>query len=207
MKIITFRQNEAEENSYLLIDREQALVIDPGFNGEAIEQELQRSHLMLEKVLLTHGHFDHIRDLQLLGKNRSFPVCIHPSDQMFLSDNQLNYSSAFQSTFILPDTIRVVAVSDHGKIAFGQTLIELHHTPGHTAGSACYSMNHSLFTGDTLFVDSIGRTDLATGNRRQMACSLKLFPARFSREMRVYPGHGEPGILKDILLHNPFLSQ
>lgn len=206
MKIVTYQKNIAEQNSYLLVERGRAWVIDPGFNGEAIEKDLTQHGWILEKVLLTHGHYDHIRDLQLLAKNRSLIVAIHRLDEAFLKDDKLNYAQAFGATFRLPGTCELQVLEDMDRLSFGNQSFCLHHTPGHTAGSSCYESGLTLFTGDTLFTDSVGRTDLSTGNARQLAQSLKRIRDGFSREIRVMPGHGEAGILKDILKNNAFLA-
>lgn len=205
MKIKIYHNNLAEQNSYLLIERNKACVIDLGFNGEAIANDLDDHGWELDTVLLTHGHYDHIRDIQYLAKTRSFLVVIHRLDKAFLSDDKLNYSQAFGAAFHLPESLLIKTLKDGERIAFGGHEIRLHHTPGHTAGSACYQMEQALFTGDTLFADSVGRTDLATGNTRELYQSLRYLRDHFSREIRIYPGHGNTALLKDLINHHPFL--
>jgi len=206
MRIITFSDNMADQNSYLLIDKTEAVLIDPGFNGEKILQYLKESGSMLKKVLLTHGHFDHIRDTLFLRKHLDFTIYIHQNDYSFLYDEQKNYAKSFHSHFLLDRTYEVTKVNEGDQIPFGSSFVTVYHTPGHTAGSASYGMNKWLATGDILFVDSVGRTDLVTGSQKMLYESLRKIKNSFSKETEILPGHGPKAKLAEIIKVNPFLN-
>ncbi|MBN2504066.1 MAG: MBL fold metallo-hydrolase [Bacilli bacterium] len=204
IKIKIFYDNIAGQNSYLIISKESALLIDPGFNGEAVHDFLEQNKLILDKVLLTHGHFDHVRDILFLRKHYDFPIFVHEKDKEFLYDERHNYARAFHSHFVLDKDAKVVGLKDGETVPFGdQGLITL-HTPGHTGGSACYKLGNLLFSGDTLFKDSVGRTDLSTGSQNDMHRSVSVIFRKCSLQTKVYPGHGESAELKQIKLDNPF---
>ncbi len=204
LKIKAFNDNIASENSYLLVSGNESLVIDPGFNGEAIQEDLKNKGLKLGHVFLTHGHFDHIRDILLLRKYHVFAVHVHEKDKPMLYEETLNYARAFRSHFRLDEEQKVVLLDEHTRFPFGSGFIETIHTPGHTAGSVTFRIGNFLFTGDTLFSDGIGRTDLASGNQVALDRSLRKILAGCSSEMVVYPGHGEKSDLKTIRRENPF---
>lgn len=192
MKILTFNDNVASQNSYLIIEKEEAIVIDPGFNGESIQNTMERLHLLLKACVLTHGHFDHIRDIKILQEKNSFPVYIHESEKLFLSDSSLNYSSAFGSHFSLKKNAEIITFKHLEELVFNQIKLMVHHTPGHTRGSSCFLIGRALFTGDTLFSDGFGRTDLASGSSKLIYQSLKYIYSHFSNDTTCYCGHGTP---------------
>jgi len=182
---------EFSENSYLLRYQSDVLIIDPGFNGEAIESYLQEKGYQVAMVLLTHGHYDHMRDLRILQKTRTFPLYIHEADAHLLRNEEQNGSKYFRSSFRIRENQEIRIVRDGDAIPFGPASIRVIHTPGHTAGSVCYGTQDALFSGDTLFHGDLGRTDLDTGSPRQMAESVRKLFAAVSDRVVVYPGHEE----------------
>ncbi|MDD3842613.1 MAG: MBL fold metallo-hydrolase [Candidatus Izemoplasmatales bacterium] len=207
MKPISFHDNIANQNSYLLTYKNTAVVIDPGFNGEAILKTLTEKQLKLEKVLITHGHYDHLRDVRLLAASQDFLLIIHEDDFPNLSDSSLNYSHSFNGTFQIKQNLRVLQVKDLDQIAFGNGYLSVIHTPGHTLGSVCYLWNGILFSGDTLFSGDAGRTDLAKGSAKMMRASLIKIFTTLSNETIVYPGHEELTSLGAERGHYLFLSK
>lgn len=195
----------ADQNSYLLIDKAEAVLIDPGFNGEKIRQYLLETGAVLKKVLLTHGHFDHIRDILYLQKNMDFSIYIHRLDYDFLYDENKNFARSFHSRFVLAKSATVIKVDEGDLIPLGTSFLHVYHTPGHTAGSTSYGMQKWLATGDTLFIDSVGRTDLATGSEKMLFESIKKIKNNFSKETEILPGHGPKCKLSEIIKVNPFL--
>lgn len=191
-------------NSYILAKDNKALIIDPGFNGKKIIEHCQNHHLEIEKVILTHGHYDHIRDLKMII-NDDIIIYIHEAEKDFLFNPNLNLSNLFKDDFVLNKDIRLELVQDASNIELQKEQLKIIHLPGHTKGSIGIIYNQHFFSGDTLFYDSIGRTDLASGNQVQMHNSLKKIASKFSKNTIVYPGHGKGGNLNDIFKANPYL--
>ncbi len=206
IKLKIFNQNKVEINSYLLIKEKEAILIDPGFNGEAIIKYLGESNIDLKHVILTHGHFDHIRDIQILAKRFLFDLLISNQEISFLKNDNKNYAFAFGSEFILPKNIIIKPMNDGEKITLLSENFEFILTPGHTKGSMCIKYQNWLFSGDTIFYDSIGRTDLFSGSSLDMQKSLKYLKERISNQMKIYPGHGRSGKWIDIKNTNLYLK-
>ncbi len=201
--VVFASSGEFSENTYLLRSKNDVLLIDPGFNGEAIEAYLQEKGYQVAMVLLTHGHFDHVRDLRILEKTRTFPLFIHETDAPLLSNDRQNGSKYFRSSFRIRENQEIRTVHDGDVILFGLVSIRVIHTPGHTAGSVCYWVEDALFSGDTLFHGDLGRTDLETGSSRQMAESVRRLFAAVPDRVRVYPGHEEATDMGTERRHNP----
>lgn len=189
MKPIIFNQNAASINSYLLKAKNECIVIDPGFNGQEILDYIVLNQLKLSKVLLTHGHYDHIRDIRKLSVSHDFVIYIHEDDFAALKDDKLNYSTFFGGSFRLKDNQLVVTLKQNDQITFDDEIIKLIHTPGHTMGSSCFSIGKMIFTGDTLFQGDLGRTDLLGGSQKMLEKSIFDLFQSCSNEMIVYPGH------------------
>lgn len=205
MKLKTFSDNQAQVNTYLLYKNQTAIVIDPGFNGNQIIDFCKQKELNIVSVLLTHGHFDHIKDIPLLAKEFTFELYISEADKSFLKNDQYNYASAFGLKFHLPN-LTIIIVKDNQRISIEGETFKVISTPGHTAGSICFGYNRYLFTGDTLFFNSIGRTDLHSGNRNDIKKSIELLKTKISNDTTIYPGHGNFGKLKQIKEVNPYLK-
>lgn len=206
ISIKTFNQNLAQINSYCLRKQSHIVVIDPGFNGDAIMKFVSEKELTIDAVLLTHGHFDHIKDIELLAKHQSFDLYISVPDKSLLYHDNQNYASAFNSSFHLPNNLVVKMIKDNETIHLLNEPFLCFYTPGHTKGSICIQYQNRLFSGDTLFADSIGRTDLYSGNMSDMKQSLRLLSERLSNQTIVYPGHGESKKWQEIKEVNPYLK-
>ena len=181
---------EMQANAYIVFDpaREDALVIDPGAEPEAIRLALQGRRLA--GILLTHGHVDHIGAAGAL-RGKDAPVYIHEKDAAMLTNPNLSLAvltgdEGYQGE---PDFCLEEGEAEVAGLAF--TVL---HTPGHTRGSVCYLFNQILFTGDTLFHRGIGRTDFPGGDRAAMETSLARLAA-LDPELRVCPGHGPETII------------
>ena len=149
-------------NSYLLIARDgTAAVVDPSPDADTVLGALRGDGANISRILLTHGHFDHILSLDTLRDRTGVPAGIHENDLDLPSDARKNAFEAFfrqKRVWRTPEeTFR-----DGDRIAIGSETVTVLHTPGHTAGSACFLVNdgHDLLTGDTLFAENYGRTDL-----------------------------------------------
>lgn len=202
MKPHLFNANIAEQNTYVFTNGSEAVVVDPGFNGESVQLFLSARKMAVTKVLLTHGHYDHIRDVRLLAKYHTFTLYIHMDDGAHLNDIKLSYAAHFGGSFQLAKDQAVVYLRDGDEIDFHDEKIKVVHTPGHTPGSVCYFMAPYLFSGDTLFRHSVGRTDLAGGSAKALGESIaKLFRA-VDKEAYVYPGHDKTSTMSEERANN-----
>ncbi len=205
INITKYASKNMDVNTYILAKEGKALVIDPGFSGQAIINHLKNYDLQLIAVVLTHGHYDHIKDLKMI-MDEKIPVYIHEDEKDFLYDPNLNLSIMFRDDFILSKNIKVVTIEENDTIDFVKEKLNVVHLPGHTKGSIGLVYNQHFFSGDTLFFDSIGRTDLPTGNMGKIYSSLKKIKKILPKNSIVYPGHGKGGRLSDILQINPYFS-
>jgi glyoxylase-like metal-dependent hydrolase (beta-lactamase superfamily II) len=193
-------------NSYILTKNSQTMIIDPGFNGLAILTHLSKHNLNLESIVFTHGHYDHIRDvIKLLENNKDIKVYIHEYELDFLYNPDLNLSSSFGLSFALDKKVSVIKLIDGQIIDFCGEQVKVMHLPGHSKGSIGLVYNQHFFSGDTLFFDSIGRTDLVTGDNGKIYGSLEKIKRSLSKNTIVYPGHGKGGRLSEILMINRYL--
>ena len=188
-------------NSYLLFkqDTKKAFLIDAPHPTDEIKQFICDQGLDLKFCLLTHAHFDHISGLNSLDR----PFYVHCYDTPFLKNPYLNGSSFFDSPFTIgKDPLLLEEIA----ITLESFYFEILHTPGHTPGSVSIKVGDWLFSGDTLFCDSIGRTDLPLASPEQLVSSVKtkIFP--LADETVVYPGHGESTTVAKEKKHNPFLG-
>ena len=206
INIRKFASKNMDVNTYLLAKDNQALVIDPGFNGKEIIEHLERHNLKLVSVIFTHGHYDHIKDFNLLDIDETVNVYIFQEELDFLYQPNLNLSSMFNHDFILSKNIKVKTLVDGDLVDFVKEELKIIHLPGHTKGSIGIIYNQHFFSGDTLFFDSIGRTDLPTGNTGKIFSSLKKIKSSLPKNTMVYPGHGKGGRLSEILQVNPYFS-
>ncbi len=185
-------------NCYLLTVGSDAAVVDPSAPVADILSALRESGATLSAILLTHGHFDHLFSLKALRKATDAPVLIHANDADLPDDPEKNM---FKRMFGMPRKFgapdRVLQSGE--EVLLGNEPIRVIHTPGHTAGSVCFLCNGEfLLTGDTLFADSCGRTDLYSGDEEAMFASLHRLRALPS-DLCIYPGHGDPALLGQAL--------
>lgn len=187
-------------NTYVIKDKKtsKTCVIDPAFDYEKINNTIDEMQGKLELVIITHCHADHISALAKLVENANVKVYIHSLDYDGLWDKTLNEEELVQTKVLLVDETKVLKLQDKDVIRLGDIAFEIIHTPGHTNGciSICDKENNILYSGDTIFENSYGRTDLITGSHDDMKKSLdKLFD--IFEDILVLPGHGEIFNLKD----------
>lgn len=179
-------------NCYIVYEKEtqKAVIIDPAAEPKKILQVLNEEDLKPEAVLLTHGHFDHILAADTLRKAYRIPVCLYKEEEELLSDPDKNCSYMYAAPYGIKAD---VLLEDGQKIEYLNTALRVIATPGHTAGSCCYYAEEEgvLFSGDTLFRGTVGRTDLPTSRPELIETSIceKLFA--LSEEVAVLPGHGD----------------
>lgn len=204
MKIITISPRGFGANTYAITeDGVNALIIDPA--QSRVESELIKLGLKANYVLLTHCHFDHVGGVPLLQESGAKVLCSDEEKKLMCTSADLFEAfGAPRAYFQVNETFQ----DNEEKTLCGMT-VKMLLTPGHTAGGACYLItgkdgDRCLFTGDTLFAGSMGRTDFPTGNLSQMRASLKRLAA-LEGDMRVYPGHEESTTLEKERTTNPFV--
>lgn len=202
MKTITFHTTALETNTYLALNGERAFVVDPGADADKILAAAEAEGAKIEWVLLTHAHFDHIggvAELQRAGAQ----VVLHRDDLGIVSSfKNLAFYAGVKVEKFIPD----VMVSGGETLDVAGVKVRVIHTPGHTAGGVCYVADDIIFTGDTLFELSYGRTDFPTGSFKELKNSVlnKLFV--LPGDYRLLPGHGAPTTLAFEREHNPILT-
>lgn len=182
-----------------------AVLIDPPADTSAVDRALSAHDLTLQKILLTHGHFDHIFGADVLRQKYCIPLAIHEADGDMLCDPMKNASMLFfRESHIYHPAEKLLRDGD--EITVGTSTIRVMHTPGHSPGSVCYCMGKDCITGDTLFRESIGRTDLPGGNSEAISRSLEKLAA-VADDIQIYPGHGEISTMSYEKKYNPYLQR
>lgn len=190
-----------ETNCYIFgcAATKEAAVIDPGAEDALIKKQIDTLGLTPKCVINTHGHGDHIGANSKMG----LPVFIHASDAQLLTDPVKNISEMLGVTVSSPPANRLL--EDGDKIEIGNLVLEVIHTPGHTSGSICLKCEDVVFTGDTLFAEGAGRTDLPGGSEFKLIKSIKERLLVLPDGTKVYPGHGPPTSIGHEREHNPFI--
>lgn len=181
-----------QTNTYIMSNdiTKEAIVFDPADNAKEIDQFLKRNDLVCKGILLTHGHYDHIIAAKELAKLTQVQIHAHEEEVQLLSDPYMNVSKmAACECSLIPD----VRLKDGDLVKMAGFTFKVIHTPGHTSGGVCYydEEHEVLFSGDTLFCGSVGRTDFPTGNGRVLMKSIKERLMKLEDHVIVYPGHGE----------------
>jgi glyoxylase-like metal-dependent hydrolase (beta-lactamase superfamily II) len=191
MNIKTLILGPLQVNCHILWETEKCLVIDPGFEPERVMKTCDELGLKIQAILLTHGHFDHVGGVKKIAEKTGCQVFLHPDELSlppFITSGKLYYTDTY-------------AEGDEITLA-GMTFTVL-HTPGHTPGAVCLHFGDHLFTGDTLFAGSCGRTDLPGGSFATIKASLKRL-ASLPGNASIYPGHGEETTLETERQNNPY---
>ncbi len=211
MQTKTFYVNDLRECCYIAYDHTgECVIIDPGLDTASEQQRvvdfIESNNLKPVKLLCTHGHFDHVMGNAFVTRTWHVPTYIHPLDKGQLERAQ-QYCQMFGYNIEQPPTDNIVEVEDGQRLNFGNTELRVIHTPGHTRGGVCYycSEDEILFSGDTLFAGSIGRTDLPGGDYDQIMESLLHKIATLPPDTRVFPGHGPETTIASEVTTNPFL--
>jgi len=212
MNIHKFTFNPFFENTYIIWDKEtkEAAVIDPGMSNEKEEDKLasfiEENSLKISYLINTHCHIDHILGCSFI-KTKYNPVYYMPEKDLLLFENAENQAAMFGVTLNkLPELEKFL--SEDEKIKLGNESITMLFTPGHSPGEFCLYMEDSGFciSGDVLFDENIGRTDLPGGNFNVLIDSIENKLLTLPDEVVIYPGHGEKSTIGHEKLHNPFLS-
>ncbi len=189
-------------NCYIIMDQDEALVIDPGGNGQGIKSFLEEKGFKLKYIVLTHGHFDHVGAVADL-KDENVEILIHEEDlYLYEIANQqaMNFGIEIPK---LPSPDRFLAEGD--RVEFAGMSLDVIHTPGHTPGSISLYGHGLLFTGDTLFANSVGRTDFPRSSHDALMKSIKDKLFKLPDDTRVLPGHEDETTINIEKENNPFL--
>lgn len=186
MIINTFTAGPIDANNYLLTDNDEAVLIDCSEAKPEVLSALEGKKLKF--ILLTHGHFDHVLGVNEMREKTGAKVLINKEDVV-----RMNESADIMRTFGVQGVETPKAddfLNDGDTLKFGNTEIKVIATPGHTQGCVCYLIDGKLFSGDTLFKESVGRCDLPGGNFQKLSDSVKNRLFTLDDNTIVYPGHG-----------------
>ena len=188
-----------QTNSYLLIEDNHCIIVDPGANPRKILENIEG--LIVDAICLTHGHFDHIKAVDALVKELKCDVYISEYDDEMLKDSNKNASVLIGQPFTVQSKVKYYdTITKIGNFEFN--VLE---ASGHTKGSVLLLIDNIMFAGDVLFAGGIGRTDLYGGSYSQMKASLNEI-SKLSKDYIVYSGHGSDTTLFEEFKYNPYLK-
>lgn len=187
-----------EENCYLVMDEDtkELGIIDPGGQAKLIEKEIENLNAKPKFILLTHGHSDHVGGVVELVNELNIPFYINEVEEEYIENDTFVFGS-------LPKASGYLKEGD--TLTLGNNSIKVIETPGHTAGGVCFIINDKLFTGDTLFQGSVGRSDFPGGNGMQLVKNIKEKLLPLGENIEVFPGHGPSSTIGYEKRNNPFL--
>ena len=207
MKVGKFVLGPVATNCYIGINEEtkECFIVDPATCPPEFVSYIKNAGLTVKAVLLTHGHFDHIMGLDALLKEFPVPVYAHEAERDVLESEQLNSSASMLRQPYSFSGADYVTNRQELRIAGFEILVI--YTPGHTIGGCCYYIEKekTLFSGDTLFHGSVGRTDLPTGSMGQLVSSVRDRLFVLPDDTQVYPGHMEETTIGYEKRYNPFI--
>ncbi len=191
---------ELATNCYIVGDKE-CVLIDPGDDAEKIISVIEKNELNITKILLTHGHFDHVMGAERLREYTGAKIYIHKDDKEALRDKKLSF--AFFMRKDAPNFYADEYLNEGDIIEFGSDKLEVIHTPGHTKGSVTFFGDNKFFLGDLIFYESVGRCNSDIEMLQEIESFDKI--ARISKTASVYPGHGVYTDMQHEINYNPFL--
>ena len=207
LTVQTLLNGPIEENCYVINMDGQAgaMVIDPGSSAAQLKKAIDQAGLNPLLILATHGHFDHVGAVYALSEAYQAPFGCHPADSETLDTLEDTYMFYGMGTTKRPKISR--EIQDGDLIEGGGITLRAIHTPGHTPGGLCFyhEASKSLFSGDTLFRRSIGRSDFEGGDAGILTASIREKLFKLPDDCKVYPGHGEPTTIGEEKRENPFV--
>ena len=206
LKVEGFCVGPLQTNCYLVFDQDfgQGVVVDPGMESEFVLSEAHKRDLTITAILCTHGHFDHAYLNGFFKESLGCPLLIHEADAPLLA-GMADHVALFgypAQTSPPPDAF----LKDGESVPVGSGSLKVLHTPGHTPGSVCLLADGFVLSGDTLFAQSVGRTDLPGGSYEQILASIREKLLDLPDPTEVFPGHGPVTSILHEKRHNPFLK-
>ena len=205
MQLQKFFTGIYDVNTYLIWDEttNETVVVDYGGESARLIDFVKNNQLNLKYILNTHGHFDHITGEKSLQELFNLPVYLNEKDLVLAN----SLEAVLASFGCKPEKPPVITnfLTEETQLFIGNTEIKVIETPGHTQGSVCFLIENKLFSGDTLFYESVGRTDLAGGSSVLLQQSIKNKLFVLDEKIEVYPGHGFPTSIGHEKLNNPFV--
>ncbi len=199
MQVTCLKCGLFQTNTYILEIENKCILIDPACKAEKLEPYLVNKDLLA--VLLTHGHFDHIKACNDLYKKYNVPIYIHEADIEMAKDGSAGKEFGLQFVPTLNVPVKKLIEKEY---EIGPFKFEVLFTPGHSKGSVCYLFKDCIFTGDTLFKMACGRTDLVGGSSSEIKQSLRLLK-NLNPNLIVYPGHDQSSTLEFEIENNPYM--
>lgn len=203
MKVQCFELGSIGTNCYVVSDDNgTCAIIDCDGDGEKLFSYIEENQLKPTHILLTHGHSDHIGAVPAVKEKYNCQICAYKDEVNMLEDPKVNLSGSMfgKGISFSPD----ILLNDGDSIQVGQLTFQVMYTPGHTSGSICFIIDKTIFSGDTLFLGSCGRTDFPTGDWNTILHSLQQLKA-LSGDYVVYPGHGPATTLDYERKTNPYM--
>jgi glyoxylase-like metal-dependent hydrolase (beta-lactamase superfamily II) len=204
-RVIKVENGQLQVNSYICyIKGGDCFIVDPSDDPKEIITKIEHFDLKPKFVILTHGHCDHISGVNEIVATYQIPVYAHELEKTILENESFNLSQMVYNKSII---IKNVNYLKEGITEIEGIKLETILMPGHTKGSICIYLDEDclMFTGDVIFKNSIGRTDLPTGDQKTLMNSLKRL-GNYSKRMVIYPGHGSRTTLRDEMSNNPYLK-
>ncbi len=183
----------------------EGIIIDPGGDADLIMEIVKKHNLSIRYIIATHGHFDHIEGLSDLVHSIKAPIMLHEGDTPLYND--LKGQGRIFGMTLAPAPPLDKTLKDGDRFSFGDYTIDVLHTPGHSPGSISLRCDSSVYTGDTVFAGSIGRTDLPGGSHDALIRSAKLKILSLDDATALHPGHGESTTVGYEKKFNPFLGE
>ncbi len=207
IEIIQIPVGPLQSNCYIIYCNEsrKALIIDPGEQGPTIIETIKELNLEPSWIILTHGHGDHIGAVGFIMDQYDLKLAIHRDEENMLSDARANLSGIFSEPIVAPPADRLL--DDGDTIEFDGLTVKVLHTPGHSPGSVSFLLGNHLFTGDALFKETVGRTDLPGGSHVKLTQSIRDKILVLDDDIIVYPGHGETTTVGEERRNNPYLQE
>lgn len=193
-----------EENCYIIYEDQTALIVDPGADFQKIMNTIEDLQVAPKAILLTHCHYDHIGALEETRKTYAVPVYVSPLEKDWLMNPALNLSQSLTHPIIAqPAEFEFEAMKDY---SIGGLDFRVVPTPGHSPGGVSFIFSDFVVTGDALFKNSVGRSDLPFSNTEDLLNGIKEQLFTLADTMKIYPGHGEESTIGQEKMLNPFFN-